>query len=162
MTRQRLALPLAACLLWAGSALAIDYTLGPLVIGQPWAHATAATAPGGAAYLTIRNTGTTPDRLIAARSAASGLVQMHEMKMDGDVMRMRELDNGIEIPAGGTVTLAPGGLHLMMMGLKEPMLKDSKVPMTLTFEKAGKIDVEFAVEGLGATQPPRSQSPPGK
>jgi copper(I)-binding protein len=71
--------------------------------------------------------------------------------MEGNVMRMRERDGGLEIPPGATVTLAPGNLHLMMMGLKEPFKQGDKVPVTLVFEKAGKIDVELAVVPIGAT-----------
>ncbi|MGZ3342315.1 MAG: copper chaperone PCu(A)C, partial [Reyranella sp.] len=77
----------------------------------------------------------------------------HEMKMDGNVMRMRELEKGIEIPPGGTVELKPGGFHVMFMGLKAPFTKDSKVPATLVFEKAGSIDVELQVSALGASAP---------
>jgi copper(I)-binding protein len=154
MTKFRTLLLLAFGLVGAATgALAHDYTLGALKIGHPWARATAATAPAGGGFLSVTNTGTTPDRLVSARSPASGLVQIHEMKMEGDVMRMREVEKGLEIPAGATVTLAPGGFHLMMMGLKEPLTQGSKVPLTLVFEKAGKIDVELAVEGMGATHP---------
>jgi copper(I)-binding protein len=77
------------------------------------------------------------------------------MKMDGNVMRMRELDKGIEIPPGTSVELKPGGLHLMFTGLKAPFARDSKVPLTLVFEKAGSADVELAVEAMGATAPQR-------
>ena len=75
------------------------------------------------------------------------------MKMDGNVMRMRELENGLEIPPGTTVSLAPGGFHLMLMGLKEPLKQGSTVPLTLVFDKAGSIDVELAVQGMGAAKP---------
>ena len=100
--------------------------------------------------MTITNKGTSPDRLIAARSQASLKVEIHEMKMDGQVMRMRELANGLEIPAGATVTLKPGSFHIMFMELKSPLTKDAKVPVTLVFEKAGSIDVDFKVEAIGA------------
>jgi len=73
------------------------------------------------------------------------------MKMDGNVMRMREVEKGLEIPAGGSVTLAPGGFHLMMTGLKGPLKQGTSVPLTLVFEKAGRIDVELAVEAIGAS-----------
>ncbi len=136
-----------------GLAFAHDYKLGTLEISQPWARATAPTAPAGGGFLTVTNKGTTPDRLIAVRSPAAEMVQVHEMKMEGNVMRMRELEHGLEIPAGATVTLAPGGFHLMMMGLKAPLKQHTKVPVTLVFEKAGSIDVELAVEGMGATHP---------
>ena len=130
-----------------------DYTLGQLEIGRPWTRATAPTAPSGGGFLTVTNKGATPDRLIAVRSPAAQQVQIHEMKMDGNVMRMRELEKGLEIPAGGKVTLAPGGFHLMLMGLKAPLLKDTRVPVTLVFEKAGSIDVEFVVTAMGGPAP---------
>jgi len=132
-------------------AAAHDYTLGNLKIGHPWARATPPTAPAGGGFLTITNSGTTADRLVSVASAAASQVQIHEMKMDGAIMRMRELDGGLEIPPGATVALAPGGLHLMMMGLKGPLKEATRVPVTLTFEKAGKIDVELAVMAIGAS-----------
>jgi copper(I)-binding protein len=135
-------------------AAAHDYKLGALEISQPWARATASTAPTGGGYLTITNKGTTPDRLVSASSPAADRVQIHEMKMDGNIMRMREVEHGLEIPPGATVKLAPGGLHLMMMGLKGPLKQGTQVPLTLTFEKAGRIDVELAVGSMGAAQPP--------
>jgi len=124
-----------------------------LEIDQPWARATPPSAPAGGGFLKITNTGTAPDRLVSASSPAADIVQVHEMKMDGAVMRMREVEKGLEIPAGGTVTLAPGGFHLMMMGLKGPLKQGTNVPVTLVFEKAGKIEIELSVAGLGATQP---------
>jgi len=138
-------------LAWSGAALAHSYKLGSLEIGHPWARATPPTAPTGGGFLTITNKGTAADRLVSASSPAAASVQVHEMKMEGNVMRMRELANGLEIAPGATVTLAPGGLHMMMMGLKAPLKQGEKVPLTLVFEKAGTIDVEIAVEAMGAT-----------
>jgi len=132
-------------------AAAHDYTLGSLKIGHPWARATPPAAPAGGGFLTITNTGTTADRLVSASSSAASQVQVHEMKMDGNIMRMRELDNGLEIPPGATVTLAPGGMHLMMIGLKAPLKESTMVPVTLVFEKAGRIDVELTVMAMGAS-----------
>ena len=146
--------PLAAvalALLWSSAASAHEYKLGSLEIGHPWARATPPTAPTGGGYLSVKNTGTEPDRLISISSPAAGTVQVHEMKMEGNVMRMRELDGPLEIKPGETVTLAPGGMHLMMMGLKEPLKQGEKVPLTLVFEKAGKIDVELVVVAMGAS-----------
>jgi copper(I)-binding protein len=143
-------LALLALLLVASPAWAHDYKLGALEIGHPWSRATPPTAPTGAGYLSVKNTGTTPDRLVSVSSPAAGAVQVHDMKMDGNVMRMRELDGPLEIKPGETVTLAPGGMHLMMMGLKEPLTQGERVPLTLVFEKAGKIDVDLAVEAMGA------------
>jgi copper(I)-binding protein len=140
-------------LVCAGAAGARDYKLGGLEISQAWARATPPSAPAGGGFLKITNTGTAPDRLVSVKSPAADIVQVHEMKMDGSVMRMREVEKGLEIPAGGSVTLAPGGYHLMMMGLKGPLKQGSTVPVTLTFEKAGTVDVELAVEAMGASHP---------
>ena len=134
-------------------AAARDYKLGTIEIGNPWSRATPPTAQSGGGFLVLTNKGTTPDRLIAVKSAASDKVEIHEMKMDGNVMRMRELEKGIEIPPGATVELKPGGFHIMFMGLKAPFAKDAQVPVTLVFEKAGSIDVELAVQAMGAAPP---------
>ena len=141
----------AATVVLASPAWAADYKLGSLEIDQPWTRATPPTAKAGGGFVTIINKGTTPDRLIAVRSAASDKVEIHEMKMDGNVMRMRELDKGVEIPPGATVTLKPGGYHIMFMELKAPFAKDAKVPVTLVFERAGSIDVPFTVQAMGAS-----------
>lgn len=153
MTAFRILACITLALLWSSAAGAHSYKLGALEIGHPWARATPPTAPAGGGYLTITNTGTTSDRLISIKSPAAGAVQVHEMKMDGNVMRMREIEGGLAIPAGATVALAPGGFHLMMMGLKAPLKQGERVPVTLVFEKAGSIDVELAVEAMGATAP---------
>lgn len=134
-------------------AVAHDYRLGTLEISHPWTRATPPTAQAGGGFLTITNKGTVADRLLAARSTVSDKVELHEMKMDGNVMRMRELEKGLEIPAGATVMLKPGGFHIMFMGLKAPLAKDAKVPVTLVFEKAGSIDIQLDVEALGASAP---------
>jgi copper(I)-binding protein len=97
-------------------AAAQDYRVGSLEIGHPWARATPPTAPTGGGFLTVTNTGTTPDQLISAKSAAAETVQIHEMKMDGNVMRMREREAASRSRPARTVTLAPGHFHLMMMG----------------------------------------------
>jgi copper(I)-binding protein len=135
-------------------AFALDYKLGALEIGHPWSRATPPTAESGGGFLAITNTGTTPDRLIAVKSPAADKVEIHEMKMDGNIMRMREVEKGIEIPPGATVELKPGGFHVMFMGLKAPFARDAKVPLTLVFEKAGSIDVELMVQAMGAQPPP--------
>ena len=153
MIKRRILFLLVFAVLCGATAAARDYRLGALEIGQPWARATPPSAPAGGGFLKITNTGSTPDRLVSASSPAADLVQVHEMKMDGSVMRMREVEMGLEIPAGGSVMLAPGGYHLMMMGLKAPFKQGASVPVTLVFEKAGKIDVELAVEAMGASHP---------
>ena len=133
MIRRPLLLSFLLTLLLAGSALAIDYKLGAIEIRQPWTRATPPTAESGGGFLVLTNTGTTPDRLIAVKSPAADKAEIHEMKMDGNIMRMREVEKGIEIPPGATVELKPGGFHVMFMGLRAPFAKDTKVPLTLVF-----------------------------
>ena len=152
MVLRRLALAALVAIL-ALPAFALDYKLGAIEIGQPWTRATPPTAESGGGYLVLKNTGTTPDRLIAVKSPAADKVEIHEMKMDGNVMRMREVEKGIEIPPGATVELKPGGFHVMFMGLKAPFAKEAKVPLTLVFEKAGSIDVDLMVQAMGAQAP---------
>jgi copper(I)-binding protein len=152
MVFRRLALAALFAVL-AIPALALDYKLGAIEIGQPWTRATPPTAESGGGYLVLKNTGTTPDRLIGVKSPAADKVEIHEMKMDGNIMRMREVAKGIEIPPGATVELKPGGFHVMFMGLRAPFAKDAKVPLTLVFEKAGSIDVDLMVQAMGAQAP---------
>lgn len=149
MLARRLFLATAVSLL-AVPSMAQDYKLGSLEITTPWTRATAPTARTGGGFMTITNKGTTPDRLVSARSTASEKVEIHEMQMDGSVMRMRELAKGLDIPPGATVMLKPGSYHIMFMELKAPLAKDAKVPVTLVFEKAGSIDVQLNVQAMGA------------
>lgn len=152
MIRLCLALALALAVP-ALSTVAHEYRLGSLEIVEPWARATPPTAQTGGGFLVITNKSNSSDRLVAAKSPAADKVEIHEMKMDGNVMRMRQLDMGLEIPAGASVQLKPGGLHIMFMGLKAPFAKDAGIPVTLVFEKAGSIDVEMAVAAMGAAVP---------
>ncbi|MQB09209.1 MULTISPECIES: copper chaperone PCu(A)C [Agrobacterium] len=106
--------------------------------------ATKAMLPGqpvGGGYVTIKNAGTSDDKLIGVESSASGRAEIHEMAMVNDVMKMRKLDDGIVIPAGQTVELKPGGLHMMFFDVKKPFAEGDKVPVTLIFEKAGKVEI---------------------
>jgi copper(I)-binding protein len=132
------------------SAAAHDYTLGDLKIGHPWSRATPPVAKVGAGYLSILNQGGAADRLVAASSPAAGRVEIHEMRMDSGVMRMRELAQGLALPAGERVELKPGGYHLMLMDLKAPLREGADVPVTLVFERGGRIDVQLKVEAAGA------------
>lgn len=124
---------------------AAPVTLGDLEISNGFSRATLPNAPVGGGYITITNKGAEADRLVSAASPAAGVVQIHQMKMDGDVMKMNELPDGVEIPAGATVVLEPGGLHIMFMKLNAPFVEGTKIPVTLTFEKAGSVDVELSV-----------------
>ena len=120
-------------------------TLGALELSGAFTRATLPNAPVGGGFLSITNTGTEGDTLVSASSPAAGQVQLHEMKMEGEVMKMQELAGGIPVPAGETVTLAPGGLHLMFMQLKAPFVEGESVPVTLTFEKAGTVEIMLSV-----------------
>lgn len=122
-----------------------DYTVGDLVISNVRAGATVPKAPVAGGYMVIRNNGATPDFLVGGQAAFSGDVQIHEMKMQDDVMKMRELSDGLEIPAGGEVVLQPGGFHVMFMKLTEPLTEGQKRKATLTFKNAGNVEVEFDV-----------------
>jgi copper(I)-binding protein len=143
---------LAAVLAFAaGAASAHDYKAGPLQIQHPWSRATpkGATVAGG--YMKIVNTGTTPDRLIGGSTVAAPKFEIHEMSMDGGVMKMRMLPKGLEIKPGQTVELKPGGYHLMFVGITAPLEQGKPVKGTLEFEKAGKVEVEYTVEAIGGT-----------
>ncbi len=136
----------------ATPAAAQHHKAGDLEISGTWTRATAPTARAGGGFLTITNKGTVADRLVSASSPAAAKVEVHEMKMDGSIMRMRELENGLDIPPGATVALKPGGYHLMLMELTAPIAQGSHVPVTLVFEKAGKVEIQLKAEAIGARQ----------
>ena len=137
----------------AAPVRADDVKAGDLVITQAWTRATPGGAKTGGGFLTIENKGSTPDRLVGVSADAAGKVEVHEMAMDGGVMKMRPVEGGLAIDPGKTVKLAPGGLHLMMMDLKSPLKQGDKLPVTLQFEKAGKVAVTLDVAGVGAPGP---------
>jgi copper(I)-binding protein len=142
-------------------AQAEDVTVGQLKISAPWTRATPKGANVGGGYLKITNTGAVPDRLVGGSSDVAGRFELHEMSMDNGVMKMRPLANGIEIKPGQTVEFKPGGHHVMFVGLNKPIALGEPVKATLTFEKAGKVDVTFAVEGIGAQTGGGDHSVPG-
>ena len=144
----RRTLMIAAAAIAAVPAAAHDYTAGDVAIAHPWTRAAGANG-NGAAFMQLRNTGAQPDRLISASTPAARTVELHTMTRDGDVMRMRPVQD-IPVPAGGTVALQPGGFHIMMIGLTAPMNQGGRVPLTLRFERAGEVQVELAVEAAGA------------
>jgi len=133
----------------AGHASAHDYKVGSLKIDHPWTRATPKSAPLAAGYMKITNTGKGPDKLIGGTADFAARFEVHDMKMEGGVMKMRPVGGGIEIKPGETVDLEPGGYHVMFPGLKQPLEKGQKVKGTLRFEKAGSVDVEYAVEAMG-------------
>lgn len=133
-----------------GPSYAQDFELGEVLISHPWSRATPATAQTGAGYMTISNNGAESDTLVEFSSPIASRIEVHEMTMDGTIMRMRPVPQ-VEISPGESVELKPGGLHLMMMGLQEPLVQGQSVPVTLRFEHAGQITVELGVEGMGAS-----------
>jgi copper(I)-binding protein len=115
-------------------------------IDQAWARATMPGQPVGAVYMVIETDADA--RLVAVSSPVAARVEMHEMKMDGGVMRMREVEGGLELPRGQAVTLQPGGLHLMLMNLKKPIAPGETIPLTLTLESNGKLQtIEVRAQG---------------
>ena len=141
--------PLAA----QGAGVAANAAQGAITIERPWSRATPGGAKVAAGYLVIRNAGDTPDRLTGVKSDVAGHVAPHHMSMDGGVMVMRPLPDGLTVPAHGAVTLSPGGDHLMLEALRHPLRKGETFPATLTFEKAGDVAVTFSVEAVGAQGP---------
>ncbi|HEX6860908.1 MAG TPA: copper chaperone PCu(A)C [Caulobacteraceae bacterium] len=139
----------AAALAIAAPALAHAYKLGALSIGHPWSRP-AAAGMNGVGYLTVTNAGKTADVLLKIETPIAERTELHESSMAGGVMRMAPLPKGLPIPAGATVALKPGGAHLMLLKLKQPLKAGDKVPATLVFEKAGRVEVSFAVQA----QPP--------
>lgn len=152
---RRRSLLFAAAFALPGGALA--QSAGPLRIEQPFARATAPTARAGGAFMTIVNTGASADRLLRVETSVAARAELHTVIMEGDVMRMREVP-GIDVPANGKATLAPGGFHVMLMELKAPLKAGDTAPITLVFEKAGRIDVNVPIVPLGA-QPGMQHKP---
>lgn len=142
----------AALSLVALPATAHEAKKGDLVIDHPWSRATAPSAPNGGAYLSIENKGATPDRLLSARGEAAGRIELHIHTMTNGVMQMRPAE-GIEVPAGGKVELKPGVLHIMLLGLKAPLVKGERFALTLVFERAGEVPVDVVVDAAGAGAP---------
>ena len=142
-----------AAVAFAVPARAQEVKAGDLVITQAWSRATPNGAKVAGGYVTIENKGAVADRLIGGSGDVSDKIQVHEMAMNNGVMTMRPLDKGLTIEPGKTVKLAPGGYHLMMFDLKTPLKQGDKVPVTLEFEKAGKVKLSLDVQGVGAPAP---------
>jgi periplasmic copper chaperone A len=165
---RKLILPLAAALALTAASLVTSNSyaedaaphammhsveIGALKITGAWAKAMLPGQPVGGGYLTVENTGAEAERLVSVTSAASPDVEIHEMKMEGDVMKMRRLADGLEIPAGGKVELKPGGTHLMFMAVHAPFKQGDVLKVTLKFEKAGEAEVALPVEAADAKGP---------
>lgn len=153
---------LFVALLIAAPVHADEIRAGDLVITQAWSRATPGGAKLGSGYLTIENKGTAPDRLIGGSSELAARIQIHEMTMNNGIMTMRPLEAGLAIEPGKTIKLAPGGYHLMLFDLKRPLKQGDRVPITLEFEKAGKVSIVLDVQGIGAMGPAASDHPRGQ
>jgi copper(I)-binding protein len=146
-------LALGLAQLSATAASAADVDVGSIHISQPWARATPKGASAGAAYMTITNNGKTPDKVNCVSSDASAECQIHSMTMDNGVMVMRPVEGGLEIKPGETVTLKPGGFHMMLLNLKQPLEQGNTMTAKLKFDNAGMVDVTYPIAGIGAAAP---------
>jgi copper(I)-binding protein len=144
--------------LLAAPARAQEVKAGDLLITQAWSRATPGGAKVAGGFLTIENKGSAPDRLIGGSVDVAAKVEVHEMATNNGVMTMRPLERGLTIEPGKTVKLTPGGYHLMMFDLKSPLKQGNKLPVTLEFEKAGKVEVSFDIQGVGAPGPGAANS----
>ncbi|MDQ0357415.1 copper(I)-binding protein [Rhodoplanes tepidamans] len=151
ITRATLAAALAAAVPLAAGAQ--EFTAGALRIEKPWSRATPGGAKVAGGYMSITNTGTTPDRLVGGSLPQAGRFEVHEMKTENGIMTMRPLVQGLEIKPGQTVTLAPGGYHVMFMDLKQPLKEGETLSGELRFEKAGTVAVTYSVQAIAATAP---------
>jgi periplasmic copper chaperone A len=133
--------------------LAQQFKGNSIVIEQPWVRATPAGAKVAGGYMTIINTGSEPDRLIGGVLPQAGRFGVHEMKMNGNVMQMREVKEGLEIKPGEKIELSPGAYHVMFTELREPLKQGDTLKGQLRFEKAGSVDIEYQVEAVGAQGP---------
>jgi copper(I)-binding protein len=143
----------AAAGIVAAPAAAADYDAGSMHISTPWARATPKGAAAGAGYMTITNNGTTPDTVSCVSDDASVQCQIHSATMEGGVMKMRPVEGGLEIKPGESVMLKPGGYHVMFRELKHPLEQGAAVKVTLKFERAGTVEVDYPVLALGAAAP---------
>ncbi len=138
----------------AGAAAPTSFRLGAIAVEQPWSRATPGGAKVAGGYMRITNTGAQPDRLVGGTFAAAGRFEVHETSVGGDnVMRMRPLDRGLEIAPGQTVELRPGGHHAMFVDLQRPLREGETLAGTLVFERAGTLEIAYAVRGIGARAP---------
>jgi copper(I)-binding protein len=136
-----------------GHAAAAEFKIDSLVIEGPWTRATPKGATIGGGYLDIKNNGTAPDRLLGGSVSVAKRFQIHRTTIEDGVAKMREVTAGVEIKPGETIKFEPGESHLMFVNLMQPLHEGDKVRGTLTFERAGTVDIEYAVLGMGAKAP---------
>lgn len=148
---KQIVIALALVVAFSAAGSAHKFEKNGLAIHHPWTRATAPGAAVGVGYLSITNEGKEADTLTGGTFEGAGAVEIHEMKMDGDKMMMRQLKDGVEIKPGETVKFAPGSYHLMFTGLKAPIAQGPQIKGSLTFSKAGSVDIAYKVEAIGAT-----------
>ena len=129
-------------------AAAQEFTLGSLTITDPWSRELPPVAPNGAAYFGVANRGTSADRIVAVHTPIAERAELHAHEMSGTMMSMRHVED-VDVPAGGSVRFEPEGLHVMLLGLKEPLRRGTRYPLTVVFEKAGAVEVPVQVRGGG-------------
>jgi len=135
-------------------ALAALPAWAQVTVEQPWSRATPPGSKIGVGFMRLKNAGAAPERVVGVSSPVAGRVEMHVTVREGDVMKMRQVQS-FEVPPGGTFELKPGGAHLMLVDLKQPLAKGERVPLTLELEKGGMLQVELRVAELGARSPGR-------
>lgn len=132
----------------AAPVAARAFRKGDLTISAPWTRQTAAGQSVGGGFMIIANSGVQADQLVDGTSPAAERVEIHSMSLEGGVMRMRHLNGGLAIPPRGSVALEPGGYHIMLIGLKRPLALGARVPVTLHFRRAGRVEISLAVESV--------------
>ena len=139
--------------LLASASAAEDFSVGDVEIGNPWARATPKGANVAGAYMSITNKGSAPDRLISGSTPVASRFEVHTMMIEDGIAKMRPVEGGLEVKPHQTVELKPGSYHVMLTGLTQPLQQGERVPGTLVFERAGKVDVEFTVVPIGQNAP---------
>lgn len=134
----------------AVGAQAHEHVQGSLTIVHPWSRATAPSQKAGGVYLKIQNAGGQPDRLIGIETDMADAASLHATTRDGDIVIMRPVEGGVEVPANGEVELAPGGQHVMLFGLHQQLIKEATIALTLIFERAGRFEIVAVVEAAGS------------
>lgn len=137
---------LAVAAILSANAFAHDFAKGDIKIDHPWSRVTPSAAPVAGAYLTVTNSGTMADRLIGGSTPIAERIEIHQMSIDDGVARMRPLTEGVEIAAGATAELAPGGTHIMLIKPSRQLIEGERFAATLEFARAGAIEVEFVVQ----------------
>ena len=131
-------------------ATAQHYMLGDLSIHGPWSRELPPVAPNGAAYFRVENGASEAEHIVSVSSPVADRAELHAHEMDGGVMKMRHV-KVVQVPAQGMVSLEPGGLHVMLVGLKQPLVDGESFPLTVEFERAGTIEVTVEITGAGTT-----------